>query len=747
MLRTRSAQGKSNIISSLPGIPANLIYGSLTYTESIDSGASIKIVYKGILERNIASYIALRNKIKTETVKARILNIDCVITSVSIKAQTNLLFRYSVTVDYKSEYIQRTSKQYNIYQTNKQTYNAREVATKANIPYSGNDITLPLKADGDKFLVTPASVFSQTAFASGHLVVNGKDSVKTISLQTLNSTTTASLKDLIEDINISGGKYDSIKGIVNIARDNTPAVIDNTPSYLYVEKPSQEETIVESDPNPTSPPEGSTIIRTIDSNSIDGSGPKKTRKTVTTLGGKTVREEIDIYGFRYTSADLNLASGTSASALWKQIEKQIVTYNYKQVSGLFFEAYGTPPGGIGQIDLLVHPDYENLVTYSGIGNRLSLNLNNKYLTEITTTGWQYNRYEKESSKYLEATFATESERDLYKFALTNKKGKTSYKLRTQRSLFDDKNLPFKVEWVKVEDVPSRLRNRVGFSTSSNGYVGIIYPTPNYVEPLAIVESYDIQSSFDKKVSPYITKDKDGNDITTYIVKGEETRNEVIRTIMGANKYKEKVREYSARNGGFEDVAEREFSREVSGSLPQAQYQAAIFEKQESEQTNQLTNSKKYRLQINNPNSEDLYVDLSLPSFIDNIGMALTYLKTELISRSLSVATKQIKYAWYDPNIKVGDGFSLGDFTSSGTWIVTNHSVTFNFNGKNNLTNKLLITADGHQITCGNIPNFNTSFELAQGEASDTSVPKLEVSVRGGDIELSDFEVTTSRRNF
>lgn len=119
-----------------------------------------------------------------------------------------------------------------------------------------------------------------------------------------------------------------------IAKDDTSS-LSGEPYFIEREVPIEVFTEVEGDPNPQLAPDNVTEIHDLSLNH-DLSGEKKTRREITRVGDKTLKEKTTTYGFEYIAyGNIDPVSNqgfqiniTNPSSYWRKIEEVIKNYEY-----------------------------------------------------------------------------------------------------------------------------------------------------------------------------------------------------------------------------------------------------------------------------------------------------------------------------------------------------------------------------------------------------------------------------------
>lgn len=773
---TKKLNSESNVVSPAlaPNLPIKLSKGSITWTDTVESLPTGTIKYEGNVESRLPLFESAYGTVKDGAIiKVKINGIHFIVERFGfsdriVTFQGETFTYYDVQVELRFEYedkINQPIRVFDIIKPGDTFVTLAQLCKKVKVPYTGPNYEISIPEGTSKnFKLTISNIVKDAARINGCIVVyrKGIELIKVNAGKLWNypqakvkekSQTNFGAVPVIKDALLQG-KFD---GNLDNLEDLEKQLLAIKIQQFTLKEPKIEE-FLEEDDDVELPPLNSEKLKTVDSNSIDGGGPKKVRKLSKTINGKPFKEKIEIWGYKYQAKDLDLIDGSDPKQFWQIIETQNNDYIYENLPGLKIEAIAVNPGGIGTIQLLLHPDYQDVVDVDFGGNSFSLKSNTKYQTQIITNGDRYVRYRPESADLESVVEAEEVTATLYDFKKVPKTTKIIRKLISTRSLLEqpqNQNLPFSVNWTKYEELDPLLKDQVGIDNISNqGLVGVIVPDINYVEPLAIVQETESTIAF--TVAPYPDAEIDGQKV----VAGEETFNEVKRTRINDSRYSEKITNFTAQND-FEQVNEQIKFREVSGNYPEAEY---LIQEWEQKPQNSPTKSaftspaqtKEYRVKSDLTTTDTIPTESISAGSATTIAQAKEYIATELRVNGwqTSVSNKTIK--WFEPQIKAGDYLNVVKDQVSGKMKIVSVSNTLKFQGTNNLLKELLITCDGTQVTIGRdlnrkiaITKSNEAPDADQNSsANSVQEPKLKIKVIGGEITNTLEKIDKpSRRNF
>lgn len=781
--RTSTVQvGENNIIRNLPSLPIPMELGSISYTVGFQQQPSGSFTYDGILESQLPRFesVYLQGINRNAPPEVTLFGIPFVCDSYAYD-RTHYIYggeqhfdRFKVTVSLRGKYEKRLGygvRVSSIVPKGSTKVTIEQLAAKAAVPYKGPSFSITVDPKATDAELTLSSAIEAKAAVLGCYI----SYTKGVELKPLDNGATwnfSSYEVINDGSNTVKGAQAYNEAIATLSEDAADEdAEDTTGRKKPTKKEPKTEVIVEEDENVGSPPEGSIVLKTVDSNSIDGSGKKKTRKTTTQVDGTTVKERVEIYGWRYTARDIYRGDGVllgDPAEFWGLIELQETTYTYETPPGLtlLVKAQYDPSNSFSVVGLVVHPDYEQLVQGGAFGTSLSFTPKAKYLTKVETTGWRYCRLEKETDALETIDLVDEPTRlRLYEFKKIPKVGKTQYLLQSNRkannSSEENQSIPFSVEWKKYDELPSYIKNKVNLSQiTPDATVGILTPDLNYVEPLSILKEIEERSSFAWAPDP----DSDPEDPKPPKITGEETSHIIDRLVTATNRYREKEVNFSTQNAGFSDIAESIVYKDVIGKPPDATTMQANWEDPnttgdgDSSATSNSNKSKRYLVTTDLVGDTPKGGSVSLPEGVKTIADMKKAIATALRIEGLQGSQERKKLAWFYPNIMDGDVCYTGAdrFRSLGKPRVMSISHTIDVNGRNNKYELLWATCGGCELSLGldrprtvDIREERTGASTDPNNPSSTSGdPKLVVTSPTSEFNLGSAVISgPNRRNF
>lgn len=766
---------KPNFVRQLPTLPVPMELGSISHSISFEQQPSGSLSYEGITLADKARFeraylVPISQK---RPPKIDLFGIHLVVDTYSYD-RTHYIYdgtlkfdRYKVNVSLKGRYEELLAAPIKVFKyisRSAKRVSASRLFSIGKVPYVGPSFDYELEGDDPNLEITLSSVIESKL----RILECYVDYSVGVTLHPIDRG--GSWNFLTEDILTDGSNTAKSftaynRAIASLEEDpiEDEDEDENPLGTKFTKKEPKTETLVEEDENPTSPDANTSILKTTDSNSVDGSGRKKVRKTTTQVDGVVVKTVTETFGFLYTASDINAGDGillsTSPEDFWTLIEYQEETPVYERAPDLSLSIRAElPPQYAGKgvvqetINLVIHPDYAQFVSAFALGSMVHFQSSAKYLTQIKTTGWRYARLERETDELETISLFEEPERqDLYFFKKIPKIGKTQYVLRSNRSNYgeqENQSLPFSVEWTRYEDLTPEMKKRVSADEiASTGIVGILKPDPSYVEPLTILNESTESNSFAWAPDP----DTSEEDPLPPKITGEEQFSRCDRIITGTNRYREKATNFTAQNSGFGDIAEEVTFKDALGRPPEASTIKTDWEQKDetaadSANTGTQNTSQRYFVTTDLVGETPEGGSVSFPSGVKTISEARRALQVQLRIDGLSVCQEQKKVAWWYPTIRCGDFVSSGSdrfMQLGGRWRVTGASfnVKVDGSGHNQFVNPWA-TTDGVSLTLGldkiraiSIQK-DTSLENNGGGSSEPSGdPKLKVSSPGGEISL------------
>ncbi|MBN3946418.1 MAG: hypothetical protein HWQ38_07970 [Nostoc sp. NMS7] len=656
--------------------------------------------YTNIAESDLPSFEAAYNyrKGQQEKIYLKICGIDFVITSygydrkAAVWKDTVLINVYSVSIELHSKWEELVSQEIKVFKLvplGSSSVSISTLCSSVNVPYSGTrfDVVIPTNSDKD-YSVTIDSVVKAYSIIYGCYV----DYNEGVTLRDLNSGG-GSWSFTSEEI-VTDGKNALSDGVgyrnteltwgTGANKNNVAA----TPESTYSKKEPLIQTLTEVDEDLEKPPAGTLVIKNISDNTAE----KKTKHTTVSINGSTDTEETWIWGFEYTAEDICLPNGLPFSStpekFWKLIEYQKTTHKYETIDGLSLNIKAKDPDPqyadtdlSGFVNLIIHPDYTDFATFSGQSGTFQSNA--KYLTESNTQGWTRARFVQESDDKLITFDKDDPDYPLAKFQSLPSTSITAYSLINSRTLYKtDPNLPFSVEWKLYDELEPRIKELIdthGQQISSAGKVGILYPDPNFVEPMAILVESHQSSSFAFTPNPESTSDYP---LAPYIT-GEETFNRTDRTFVNDNQYKEKVSEFNSQSSGFSDLIEKVVFRNVLGKLPEATTRKSDWDKTDGTLTDlsNATHIQHYFMDSDDSTLIPLGRTKNYPT-ATTLNQAVLAAVTELQIEGMGKDTIARSLFPFYPNLRSGDRVvtPYNRFSNMGDWRIANASFKLTFRG-------------------------------------------------------------------
>lgn len=781
--RSNFSVGKNNLIRNLPSLPVAMELGTISFSNGFNQQPSGSLTYEGITEEQLAIFEAtyMRGINNNTPPEITLFGIPLVADSYSydrahyVYRGEDQFDRFKVDVSLRGKYEKRLGLAVRVASfapRGATSITVGQLAAAAAVPYKGPNFSIKIDPK-DRNLELSLQSVCETEAAKLGCFISFTHGIELKDLDAGARVWNFSTNEVIADGSntVKGATaYNEAAITIELPEEDTEGEGGNK-RRQFTKKQPKVEVLVEEDENPTSPDINTKILKTIDSNSVDGSGRKKTRKITTQVDGTTIKERVEIYGFLYTAADINTGDGEllgDPQEFWQLIEVQETNYYFESPPGLtlLVKAQTDPNNAFSTVGLVVHPDYEQIVQGGALGTSVSFTPQAKYLTRVETTGWRYCRLEKETDALETIEFVGEPDRlKLYFFKKVPKVGKSLYLLRSNRATTgqgEGENIPFSVEWKNYADLPDNIKTRV---TSTNitpdARVGILTPDMNYVEPLSIIKEAEERSSFAWAPDP----DSDPEDPKPPKITGEETSNTTDRIVVGTNRYREKAANFSSQNGGFSDVAESIVFKDVLGKPPEAQTMQANWEdpnnpgETNADSTDNQTKSKRYLV------TTDLVGNLtpkggtvSVPEGVKTVADMKKAIATQLRIEGLSGSQERKKISWFYPDIKDGDVVYTGAdrFRGLGKPRAMSVSHTIEVKGRNNKYGILWATCDGCDLSLGlDRPRLVTIIEDKTGNPANGSDPnaqgsdpKLVVSAGATEFTLGSVVLSgPNRRNF
>lgn len=769
--RGRKENLTTSIVRNPPALPVPMTDGTANFGVSFQGFPSANLEYKDISEQNINQFESAYNP-KTGNKRVTIYGIDYIVDAYSYNRQ-NYVWRnsvrfsiFTVSVTLKSAIEEKISKKVKVFEI--VAYGAKNIslsaiASKAGISYNGPSALIPIPANADRNLsISVDDYVASVAAVNGCYISYSNGSVSLKKMRSGGSWSFA-----IQEITSDGSNTlrRNNKGIKNAVltwgdaeEDDTKSVPNSPASIPFTRKEPFTQILVETDEDFDKPPEGTTVLRGIDSTS-DKSSPSKIRKTTTIVNGTTMKEVVEIAKFEYTSENIHAGNGllftNKPENFWKVVEYQVTEPVYKKISGLTLNIQALAPDQSGAsslsprtVPLILHPDYASFGTFDSTFGGGSFANNAEYLVEQKTTGWKRLRFEPEKERET-IEYGEDREEDefaqkmweLYQYKRIPFESRTAYKLASSELFYGKNNdsQPFTVEWKNYQELEPRLKDKVRANGNEEPTtVGVIYPDPNYAASMLVVTESKVNSSFAFTPDPESQPDEPRKPKIT----GEESYYRADRTVVTPNLYKEKITEFSTQNSGFSDLGEKTSFKDISGRLPGAIVKKVDWEKNEATKNEKAYNPKQpttvYYANYNE--SSDFVEEGGSKSYplAQSESQAKTALETELRLEALQKDQSQKTIFTFYPAIRDGDSVVSGGDRFQGQWIVMSASWSLEFKGNNNAFGlSPLCIAQPTSVTLGLLPNISVS--VTEKQVTDPSKPDVTgdptLKVSGGSAEV------------
>ena len=456
---------KSDIVRNPPRLPVPMYSGGVDWSLSFEGFPSGNLEYTNIAQQDLPAFEAAYNHRKPlRKIYVKFYGIDFQVESYGYYCKSALwkdsilINIYSVSIGLKSRWEEPVTKNIKVFKLvalGSTSVSLSALCSSVGVPYFGPSIKVAIPANSDKdYTVTIEDVAKNYARING-CYLSFTEGVKLKSLSSGGNNWTLANEEVVTDgkNTVSGGlayrETELTWGTGN--NKNVTAVSDS--SFTLREPVIQ--VLDEVDDDLEKPPIGSIVLQNMGS-CHDLQGPKKTRHRTTSVNGSTNTEETWIWSFEYTAQEVCLENGLVFSDkpedFWKLIEYQKTTHKYERIDGLSLNLRAKDPNPkyantdlSGIVYLVVHPDYENFVSFSGASGVFYSSA--KYLTETNTVGWRRLRFIEESDSDLITLFSDDPRYPLAKFTSVPSESSSAYSLTNSRSLYDtEPNLPFTIEW-------------------------------------------------------------------------------------------------------------------------------------------------------------------------------------------------------------------------------------------------------------------------------------------------------------
>ena len=492
----------------------------------------------------------------------------------------------------------------------------------------------------------------------------------------------------------------------------------NSPQVTLTPRRPETRVFEESSEDPRLPPLDSNALRDTSSN-FDESGPTKYERFVIRVDGTPDKEDFILYGFAYLMEQIvnddGLLKAERPEQYWVPVEYKNTQYIYSPVDAATLDVEIRDPSDRNRrLDFVVPPEYDQFVTLTAAGQRVSVKSLTLYNIEVITTGRKLVRLVKETDGR-NTLDDTDPRYPLMKFEWIPFYEKKAFLLKPSRGVFvaEDESLPISVEFADYDSLEPRLKARVsGRDATEDGRVAILTPDPEYVEPLYIALDQQQASSYHWALDPdgeiEETEDPDAPpNPPPHFQVGQETDNAVVVTPTDpANQlYSEQRKTYSAQDPQFTSVAEQIVFADMQGQPSSPSVRGRIIEP-ETARVSGRDSDTTLRYVVTTPDiAERLPAggSVSVPG-AETQAEAIAALEVKLRRSGLQSAQAQYDLAFFYPRLKPGDYVNIeGDrHAELGQWAVEQHSWTQKYSGNNPALGPggVSITCEKHSLSLG-----------------------------------------------
>jgi hypothetical protein len=701
---------KSDIVKNPPLLPIPMYSGDIDWSLTFEGFPIGNLQYTNIAESDLPAFEKAYNILLSSTkIYLKIYGIDFEVKTYGYDRKSALwkdsilINTYTVSIELKSRWEELATqdiKVFTLVPLGSTTILMSDICLSANlgysgipsgIPYSGINFNVAIPANADKnYTIKIADTAKDYARING-CYVSFTDGVCLKPLGSGGTSWSLSNYEVVTDgkntVAASLG-YNSTQ--LSWGTGTNKNIDADTNTTFTLQEPLIQ-TLDETDEDLEKPPSDAIVIRNMAS-CHDNSGPKKTMHRTVAINGSTDTEETWIWGFEFTAEQICLPNGLpftdQPENFWSLIEYQKTKYKYEKISGLTLDVKAKDPNPIyantdlsGFVYLVVPPAYDNFVSFSGESGKFDSNA--LYLTGSTTTGTRRFRFVQESDDKLITLNSEDPDYQLCQFITVPSESATGYSLINSRTLYKTQaNLPFSVQWKVYGELDPSIQEKIdapGGQISSTGKVGLLYPDPNFVEPMAILTETKRSSSFAFTPNPVSTPDAPDTPYAT----GEYSFTITNRTLVNSNQYKEKISEYSTQNSGFSELIAKVTYRDVSGKIPEATTRKSDWEKNDGSQGQSSTAATPQFYYMTSDHAslipQGQTKNYPLATTYDQ---ALTAATTELrISEMQQNQVQRSVFSFY-PNMRDGDRVvtEYDRFKAFGDWRIVNAGFKLSFRG-------------------------------------------------------------------
>jgi hypothetical protein len=555
-----------------------------------------------------------------------------------------------------------------------------------------------------------------------------------------------------------------------VSWDNNNEEQTTTPSQqqIFVPIPPVIEETEESDQDPTAPPYNIQVLRDDTGLNVDESGPTKLYRKVRRVGGNPDTEETYVYGFTYLAKDLDTGYvpeleetelyNSNPAPFWVNTEYQKITNVYTPAPTVTYSINIDPPTqGLTQVSysLFLAPGYEQFASITGTS--ITIASAAEFLTEEITTGWKLARLFKETilspgSTSKDGHTSFDSDDPYYPLMQFN-----PIPIYARRVFVLDvdteatTNLPYQVNWVNYDGLPSELKSQASPPSQSqldaglDPLFGIITPDTNFVPPYYVkAEGYEyncFDSAPDPEIVDPIVIPNTNTRIRARLKTGQVVRNFTYRTLGNRNLgggnapdsrikyYTERTSEYTSQDPGFDGQVAQVRVREIAGEPPTPTTRQVEYQEQ-TLNNNPAVSPPNYEYIVYSDNfSEFPKGGSASASGAKNLAEAIASLRTQLVKSTLQSSQSQANIRWFHPQIRAGDTITLGGYRFRNNQFAAGivMSINWTLEYKGVVNEELLVTTPGTSCTLGQLKTRGISISqrlIPNASGSAFGTPEL-----------------------
>lgn len=557
----------NRVTNNIPNLVlGNLVGASLSINLNYEASPTGTISFEAIKQSEIGAYRSAYKKLGTTIKVYPWLHMEVAGYAESVNRihgdSIDDFVTYDISVSLRGYHDELLSKNPKVNACNKgitkgSTTTLKQIANLSKIKYQGFDTTVDLGEVNSDTTVNFKSVLDSYKILKGQYVDYFTDTVKTHDLNKGGSYSIGK-NNIIYEIESTANKpitYNvvELKGKNNFKskKETIKELTEGLKNQLIKKKPV-EITLKEGDPNPHIPPKGIDIIagqaetdqithkyKVKDlSLNFDKSGPRKTRKTTTTINGQPYKERIESWGFAYTALDIEnpesynpdkaglveplLGKSPTFESYWTKIEDRTTQYIYKPLEAeVGIEAKETEGEQTTSLGIWYLNSKNQFTTSPSSFN------SHKYLVEVSETGWKLGRFLTEEVNLEADIDQTTDTRTLWHEVLSKPSDDpnitplerryaqlTWSALRFRRFSVSSRKIYSLADpslyYANIEDVPYRtekvkLKDLIVEDTTGNldleKDVIVAIPDPNYIYPLMSLQEEELNQGIHTHPNP------------------------------------------------------------------------------------------------------------------------------------------------------------------------------------------------------------------------------------------------------